>query len=179
MVPGVTLPLDWAEAFAAKGATLVAGTGYQYGDTDFLEYSERLYALFARELRRGSGAVSVGEALARAKQQYLASTPELRPLHYKSVLISTVFGLPMLSIDMPGERIADDPATATVVPAAGRERHAGQPARPADASTSTSPTHSCPAPCGSPTSRAARSTRPTSKAPTASSRTRPSRRSRS
>ena len=117
-VPGVTLPLDWAEAFAAKGATLVAGTGYQYGDTDFLEYSERLYALFARELRRGSGAVSVGEALARAKQQYLASTPELRPLHYKSVLISAVFGLPMLSIDMPGERIVDDPVTSTVVPTA-------------------------------------------------------------
>ncbi len=36
-----------------QGATLVAGTGYQYGDTEFLEFSERLYAGFARELRTG------------------------------------------------------------------------------------------------------------------------------
>ena len=53
-IPGVTLPLDWAQAFARKGATLIAGTGYQYGDTDFLEYSERLYNDFARQLRAGA-----------------------------------------------------------------------------------------------------------------------------
>ena len=47
-VPGVTQTLDWAQAFARKRATLVAGTGYQYGDTDFLEYSERLYRNFAQ-----------------------------------------------------------------------------------------------------------------------------------
>ena len=47
-VPGVTVGLDWTEAFAKEGATLIAGTGYQYGDTDFTEYSERLYADFAR-----------------------------------------------------------------------------------------------------------------------------------
>ncbi len=55
-IPGVTVPLDWAQAFAQKQATLIAGTGYQYGDTDFLEYSERLYRDFARELRAGTGA---------------------------------------------------------------------------------------------------------------------------
>ena len=53
-IPGVTMPLDWAQAFARKKATLVAGTGYQYGDTDFLEYSERLYNNFARQLRAGT-----------------------------------------------------------------------------------------------------------------------------
>ena len=41
-VPNVTPQPDWASAFAQKGATLIAGTGYQYGDTDFIEYSERL-----------------------------------------------------------------------------------------------------------------------------------------
>ncbi len=56
IVPGVTLPLDWAQAFAQKGATLIAGTGYQYGDTDFVEYSERLYVNFSEELRTGTGA---------------------------------------------------------------------------------------------------------------------------
>ncbi len=115
-VPGVTLPLDWTQAFAQKGATLIAGTGYQYGDTDFIEYSERLYQDFAEQLRTGTGPVSVGQALVAAKQQYLADTPDLRGLHRKSVLISTVFGLPMLRIDMPGERIVPPPDTTPIVP---------------------------------------------------------------
>jgi hypothetical protein len=54
-VPQVTLGPDWAQAFSRKRATVIAGTGYQYGDTDFVEYSERLYLNFARQLRLGSG----------------------------------------------------------------------------------------------------------------------------
>ena len=42
-VPKVSIEPDWAQVFAAKGAVLIAGTGYQYGDTDFTEYGERLY----------------------------------------------------------------------------------------------------------------------------------------
>jgi hypothetical protein len=110
IVPDLTLPLDWTQAFAQKQATLIAGTGYQYGDTDFLEYSERIYGDFARELRTGdgpggTGSVSVGQALVRAKQHYLSTTPDVRGLHRKSVLIITVYGLPMLGVDMPGERL--------------------------------------------------------------------------
>ena len=103
-VTGVTEPLDWAQAFARKRATLIAGTGYQYGDTDFLEYSERLYRNFARQLRAGTGPVSVGEALVRAKLEYLASTPDLRGLHEKALLEAAVFGLPMLGVNMPAGR---------------------------------------------------------------------------
>ena len=65
---GVTQPLDWAQAFARKRATLIAGTGYQYGDTEFVEYSERLYREFARQLRAGTGAVSVGKRSCKAKR---------------------------------------------------------------------------------------------------------------
>src|ERR1700736_1990481 len=54
---------DFAQAFAQKGATLIGGTGYQYGDTDFIEYGERLYLDFSKELRTGTGSVSVGQAL--------------------------------------------------------------------------------------------------------------------
>ena len=104
-VPGVTQTLDWAQAFARKKATLVAGTGYQYGDTDFLEYNERLYRNFAQELRTGTGSVSVGEALVRAKQRYLETTPDIRGIHEKALLEATVFGLPMFSVNMPGTRI--------------------------------------------------------------------------
>lgn len=107
-VERLTEPRDWTQAFANKGATLIAGTGYQYGDTDFVEYGERLYAQFARELRVGEGPVAIGEALVRAKQRYLAATPDVRGLHRKSIIISTLFGLPMLQIDMPGERLPED-----------------------------------------------------------------------
>ena len=103
-ISGVTLPLDWAQAFARKQATLIAGTGYQYGDTDFLEYSERLYKNFARQLRAGNGVVPVGEALVQAKLAYLAATPDIRGLHEKALLQATLFGLPMLGVDMPAGR---------------------------------------------------------------------------
>jgi len=93
--------LDWAQALARKQATLIAGTGYQYGDTDFLEYSERIYAEFAHQLRIGSGPVSIGDALMRSKQIYLANTPDIRGLHEKALLESSIFGLPMLSVDLP------------------------------------------------------------------------------
>jgi predicted outer membrane repeat protein len=103
-IPNLTLEPDWAQAFAQKGATLIAGTGYQYGDTDFLEYSERLYLYLSKELRAGSGPVPIGKALVRAKQDYLATTPELRGIHEKALLEATLFGLPMLSVDMPSGR---------------------------------------------------------------------------
>ena len=76
-VPGVTQTLDWVEAFAQKQATLIAGTGYQYGDTDFLAYSEQLYADFAHALRARQRARSrSASALVQAKQTYLDATPE-------------------------------------------------------------------------------------------------------
>ena len=101
-VPGGSV--DWAQTLARKRATFVGGTGYQYGDTDFLEYSERIYAEFAHQLRVGDGPVSIGNALKRAKEIYLASTPDIRGLHTKALLESAIFGLPMLSVDMPGTR---------------------------------------------------------------------------
>ncbi|MGH2521700.1 MAG: Ig-like domain-containing protein, partial [Anaerolineales bacterium] len=103
-IPGVTVEPDWAQAFAQKGATLIAGTGYQYGDTDFIEYSERLYLEFSRQLRAGTGPVAVGKALAAAKQAYLAGTPQMRAIHEKAYLEATLFGLPMLSVDLPAGR---------------------------------------------------------------------------
>jgi len=117
-VPAVTRQPDWAQAFALKGATLIGGTGYQYGDTDFIEYSERLYLGFTRQLRLGSGPVSIGQALAAAKQAYLAETPQLGGLHEKALLEATIFGLPMLSVDLPG-RITlpgDDPTVPPPTP---------------------------------------------------------------
>jgi CSLREA domain-containing protein len=103
-VPNVTLQPDWAEAFAIKKATLIAGTGYQYGDTDFIKYSERIYLNFSQQLHSGTGPVSVGAALVAAKQAYLADTPQLGGIDKKALLEATLYGLPMLSVNMPQGR---------------------------------------------------------------------------
>ncbi|MBI3242468.1 MAG: CSLREA domain-containing protein [Chloroflexi bacterium] len=104
-IANVTQEPDWARAFAQKQATLIAGTGYQYGDTDFIEYSESIYLEFTRQLRTGTGPVSVGNALVAAKLAYLADTPQLKGIHEKALLEATIYGLPMISVNMPGERL--------------------------------------------------------------------------
>ena len=62
-IANVTRTLDWTQAFARRQVTSILGTGYQYGDTDFLEYSERIYNEFSKQLRYGSGPVGIGNAL--------------------------------------------------------------------------------------------------------------------
>ncbi len=113
-------PVDWTQAFARKGATLLAGTGYQYGDTDFIEYSERLYLNVARELRAGTSPapIYVGEALVKAKQAYLAATPDMRGIHQKAFLEATLFGLPMLGVNMPNRGFVGSSTTGAFTPTA-------------------------------------------------------------
>ncbi|MHA3703164.1 beta strand repeat-containing protein [Jatrophihabitans sp. YIM 134969] len=113
-VGGVTDPLDWAQAFAQAGATLVAGTGYQYGDTDFVKYSNQLYVDFTTALRTGAGAVSVGSALVQAKRAYLAGQASLDGVDQKSLLQATVFGLPMQGVNFRTGRLAPPAAPAPV-----------------------------------------------------------------
>ena len=107
---------DWTQAMAQQQAVLLGGTGYQYGDTEFLEYSERIYLNVARQLRRGSGPAAIGEALTAAKRDYLASLVQVSGIDQKSVLQATMYGLPMTRIDLPGreaaaQRLAEDTIT--------------------------------------------------------------------
>ncbi|MCC6628601.1 MAG: hypothetical protein IT340_14515, partial [Chloroflexi bacterium] len=125
-VPGVTLEPDWPQAFARKRAVLVAGTGYQYGDTATIEYSERLYVEFARRLRAGQGPVAVGKALVAAKLAYLSATPELRGLHEKSLLQATLYGLPMLAVNLPAGRGDLPPDLSVIGGTTGYARDPGQ-----------------------------------------------------
>src|SRR5206468_2631580 len=83
---------------------------------DLLEYSERLYVNFARELHAGSGAIAVGEALVRAKLAYLTLTPDVRGIHQKALLEATLYGLPMLGVNMPGGRGGASVGSGAVVP---------------------------------------------------------------
>jgi hypothetical protein len=105
-VPGVTLGLDWAQEMAEQKAVLVAGTGYQYADTNFLAFSAKLYTLFAHELRAGSDgtAVPIGVALVKAKQDYLAGLSTVGGIDQKSIIESAMYGLPMTGIDLPSGR---------------------------------------------------------------------------
>jgi predicted outer membrane repeat protein len=105
-VTGLTRQPDWAQALARKRATLIGGTGYQYGDTDFLKYSESLYLELFKQLRTGTGSVPIGSALVQAKRSYLANTARIRGIDTKVLLESTLFGLPMLGVDMPGQRLS-------------------------------------------------------------------------
>ncbi|MBC7679114.1 MAG: Ig-like domain repeat protein [Pseudorhodobacter sp.] len=118
-VPGITLGLDWTQALTSAGAALISGTGYQYGDTDFIAYSDKLYVDLARLLRRGSGSQSLGQLLVAAKQQYLRQVPTLSGMDTKALLTTTLFGLPMLGIDMPyGRTPAATATTGTTTPTA-------------------------------------------------------------
>lgn len=106
---------DWAQAFSRKQAIWISGTGYQYGDTDFVEYTERLIVEVTRALRTGTGPVSVGRALVDAKRRYLADTPTMRGIHEKTLLELSLYGLPMVKFDLPGTRLTAPVATSEVL----------------------------------------------------------------
>jgi hypothetical protein len=99
---------DWAAGMANMGATFIGGTGYQYGDDEFVEYSERLYSEFTRALRY-EDEVSIGDAMVQAKKIYLVETPSMSGIHQKALLEATIFGLPMKRVNMPGDLL--DPPT--------------------------------------------------------------------
>jgi hypothetical protein len=98
---------DFPQVFARRGATLIANTGYQYGSAYSVDYGERLYLEFSRALRTGDGPVAVGDALLAAKRAYLAQLGiGLKGVYQKAHLTATLYGLPMLAVDMPGQRLA-------------------------------------------------------------------------
>src|SRR4029077_11850620 len=100
-IPNVTQPLDWPQLFNGKGATLIGGTGYQYGDTDFRKYTELILSNVSQELRYGTGPVAVGDALASAKVTYLSQVATLSGTDEKALVESTLYGLPMFTVDLP------------------------------------------------------------------------------
>jgi Tol biopolymer transport system component len=94
-VVGDPLKADWSQAYARGGAIVYMGnTGYGLGDTAAVLYSEKLNVLFANRL---DGSMTVGQALAFAKQEY-ASTPTQSGYHSKVIDEATMMGLPMYSV---------------------------------------------------------------------------------
>ncbi len=73
-----------------RGAVYVATTGYGYGDQVSVGLQERLMTLFAGQL---DGAVSLGDALRNAKQEYFASQGLYGAYDEKALSSTILYGL--------------------------------------------------------------------------------------
>ena len=155
---GPDQPLDWAQAFAQQQAVLIGGTGYQYGDTDFLEYSERLYPDFARGCVRASWPlartpVAVGGALA-GQAGLPRGHGHLRGIHQKAVLEATLYGLPMTGFDAPvraAERRSSAVDPTAVTTGAGGRSASAPPTYPVTRRPRAAPRRARPSPASRPT----------------------------
>ncbi|HET9907034.1 MAG TPA: PxKF domain-containing protein [Anaerolineales bacterium] len=115
LLNGISPNPDWAKAFLANGAAgYISATGYAYGDTELVEYGERLFLLMAQQLRTGNDPVAVGQAVVKAKQQYLAETAQLTGIDHKTLVEMTLYGLPMMKVNMPGARL-NPPADNSII----------------------------------------------------------------
>ena len=80
-------------ADAQRRGRIVAGnTGYGYGDDTVVGATEDLMRQFARRL---DGTMTVGQAMAFAKQQYIADLLIVSPFDEKVVSQVVLYGLPM------------------------------------------------------------------------------------
>ncbi|MDQ3097302.1 MAG: hypothetical protein M3Q61_03945, partial [Chloroflexota bacterium] len=117
---GLTQPVAFPEAFVRQGATLVGGTGYQYGETVLMKNTEALIALLTTELgystdargnAYGAAGVPIGKALMYAKRAYMGDTATPRGIDFKVVGVSTVYGSPTMSFALPSPVARPQPGT--------------------------------------------------------------------
>jgi hypothetical protein len=101
---------DWPAAALKQGGNWIGTTGYGYGDSDLIGYSERLSLLFTKEIGRdtrnqagGYDGAPIGESLARAKRVYLqTSAPgSFSAFDEKALLEWTLYGLPFIRVTVP------------------------------------------------------------------------------
>ncbi|HTP00213.1 MAG TPA: PxKF domain-containing protein [Anaerolineales bacterium] len=137
---------DWAKAFLAKGAAgYISASGYAYGDTELTEYGERLFLELSQQLRTGNGPISIGQAFVQAKRQYVVNTAQLTGIDQKTLTEMTLYGLPMMKINMPGQRLSPQSVISVV---SGAAPVTGGPGASfnlsSTAATLTTPTHTNP-----------------------------------
>jgi WD40-like Beta Propeller Repeat len=121
---GATSPvnkyLDWPELYARDQAAMYIGnTGYGYGDSESVALSERLLALFAKNLHSDSG--SVGEEWVDALQQYYATAGAYDVYDQKVMEETTFYGLPFWHFSTAGSSPAFTPLTTTADPITGTQ----------------------------------------------------------
>ena len=127
LVFGSPLNADWSQGYAQAGAVVYMGnTGYGLGDTAAVLYTEKLNALFADRL---DGSMTVGQALAFAKQEY-AATPTQSGYHLKVIDEANMMGLPMYRVGSTA------PAAPPTPPITGTDSATGLPTAPFNVSPS-------------------------------------------
>jgi hypothetical protein len=91
---------DWADQMASRAVLYAANTGYGYGDSEAVAYSETLMADYARQLV--SGDVTAGQALMFAKQRTAAGLATSDDYWNKSLMEATFYGLAMTKVGQNG-----------------------------------------------------------------------------
>ena len=104
---------DWAQAYLGdkqKAAVYFANTGFGYGDTAAVAYSEEVMRQFAKRL---DGSLTVGQAAVYAKQAFFGGLGTYTAYDEKAAQEATFYGFPMYKIGATGPT---PPATETVTP---------------------------------------------------------------
>ncbi|MET0578828.1 MAG: hypothetical protein ABW122_09225, partial [Ilumatobacteraceae bacterium] len=107
---------DWAQTISGLGAVFAGNTGYGYGDDAVVGATEDLMLRFATAL---DGTLTIGQAMALAKQQYqAANAAHITPFDEKVLAEVVVYGLPQLRVGTgatappaPNPALQDDPET--------------------------------------------------------------------
>jgi len=123
----LTQPISFPEAFLEQGATLVGGTGFQYGETVLMKNTEALLARLTLELGYSNDAshvaysngVPIGKALVNAKRGYVGELKSVRGIDVKVVGISELYGLPFMTFTLPNASPRPTATPVTLTPLGG------------------------------------------------------------
>jgi hypothetical protein len=92
---------DFPQAFTRQGGIYVGNTGYGYGDTETVAYSERLMGLFARELVNPvlfDQPTTAGQALQFAKNVFFSELGNVSVYDEKALMEATFYGVPFYRV---------------------------------------------------------------------------------
>lgn len=118
---------DWAQTFAADQAIFIGNTGFGYGDTEAVAYTEKLMALFAEKAVRPTqvpgqmGTTTIGQALTFAKNEYASDLSVFSVYDEKALMESTFYGLPFYRVDVTPVPADPVPTNVTAPDSTGNE----------------------------------------------------------
>ena len=118
---------DWAQTFAADQAIFIGNTGFGYGDTEAVAYTEKLMALFAEQAVRPTqvpgamGTTTIGQALTFAKNEYASDLSVFSVYDEKALMESTFYGIPFYRVGATAVPADPIPANMTSPDSTGNE----------------------------------------------------------
>ena len=118
---------DWAQTFAADQAIFIGNTGFGYGDTEAVAYTEKLMALFAEKAVRPTqalgqmGTTTIGQALTFAKNEYASDLSVFSVYDEKALMESTFYGIPFYRVGVTPVPADPVPTNTTTPDSTGNE----------------------------------------------------------